>query len=163
MSFTMELTSENLQEITKNSFELAEALNTSVHEVFIANQIYSNLNTTLSEINQKTQTTIALANLTGSSASEMADSLQGLAYQFGISSDKVSELSDALVSIAATTGVEFQRSILNMSQAVSRGGSVAADAGFKYNEFLATVATINEQSRLAGSSISSGLTNSPLY
>lgn len=157
IAFTMDLTEREMSGLVTSSFEMAEAFNASVHEVMVANQVFSNMNETLSSVNDKTRVTIELANLTGSSVSQMADALQGLLYQFDLTSDKTQEISDVLVTLAQQTGVEFSRSILEMSRSVSRAGSVANEAGYSYNQFLATISTLQEQSRLTGSSLSSGL------
>ena len=157
VSYTLDTTNKKLTEMAENSFDLADGLNASVKSVMEANMIFSNLNETLDSIADKTEAVIALSNISGISISKSANAVQGLGYQFGISSDRTQEMTSALASIAATTGVAFNESIEGMISAVSRAGSVAAEAGFEYREFLATIATLQESTRLPGQTLAAGL------
>lgn len=157
VSFTMDLTKTEMNSLVDSSFAVAEGLNSSVKEAMIANQIFSNMSATLEEVNQKTETTIALANLTGTGVSKMADAVQGISFQFDLASSKTEELSDVLVTLAQQTGVEFSKSIQGMSDAVARAGSVAEASGYSYAQFLATISVVQEETRLAGQTIAAGL------
>lgn len=157
INMTMELTNEQQKDLTENAFETANAYNTTAESVLRVTQIFSNLSETIETLNDKVETTIALANVTGTSATSMSDAIQGMGFQFDIASESVSHISDVMVAIARTTGVDLSKSIQSVSQAVRTAGSVAADSGFSLEAFAATIQTVQEQSRLAGSTIASGL------
>lgn len=157
VNYTMNLTKQNLDDIGKSAMDYSINLKTSLNNTLEAIQIFSNLNTTLEEVYKKMSPSIMLSNLTGNNVSQSADALQGMIYQFDLSSDKAMHLGDVISKLASTTGVEFTRSINEMTSSVSRGGAVWQQAGGDIESYLAIISTVNEVSRLSGETIANGI------
>ena len=78
INMTMELTNKQQTELKDGAFDTAQAYNTTAESVLRVTQIFSNLSETVETLNSKVETTIALANITGSSAEQMSDAIQGM-------------------------------------------------------------------------------------
>jgi len=78
INMTMELTNDQQQEMVEGAFDTAQAYNSTAESVLRVTQIFSNLSETVDTLNSKVETTIALANITQSSAGDMADAVQGM-------------------------------------------------------------------------------------
>ncbi len=158
ISFTMDLTNSQFLEIADNAHEVAIELGSVSDSVLEATQIYANMNETLESVNQKSEASIVLANLTGDTVARMADAVQGSAFAFDLQAESADHVADVLSYIASTTGVAFDKSIKGMTDSISIAGNVANETGLSFEQFAAIVATTQEATRLSGNKVASGLT-----
>ena len=157
MNVTMDMSTSTVNDTKDAIVDFALEMKTSAQNVYDAMQIYANMNETLDEMKEKSEATIVLSNLTGNDISQSADALQGLQNQFKLTSDDAMYMADVLTKLGAETNLEFSRAVNSMSDAVARGGSSASEAGLSMEQYLSTVVTLTEQTRLAGSTVSTGL------
>ncbi len=157
LKFTMDGTSQQFRDMGEAAHDFGKDLGANVNTVMGALQIYTNLNETIDSILEKSKAAVVLTNITRNDISKSADAIQGMIYQFDLASDSAMHLVDVMAKIGAETGMEFARSINTMTESISRGGYVAQEVGLTIEQYLAIVGTLSEQTRLAGTTISTGL------
>lgn len=157
MNITLSGTARQFQIIGMRAVEFAKQYKTSISNVLTAMEIYTNMNETIDQILEKSRSTIILSNLTGNDIGSSSDALQGIINQFNLTADATDHLVDAMTALGADTTQEFATSIQNITDAVSRGGEVASQAGLSAEQYMSIISTLSEQSRMAGSNVAFGL------
>ncbi len=156
---TMEASNEEMHELAQESINLSKELGVSLESVTAAAQIYANQNITTEEIIARSKPTALLASAADMSSSAAADLIQGSLYQFELedSVDNLNRIVDVVEKISASTGVEFKRSIEQISEGIQNTGAMAHEAGFSIEEYAAQVGSLVEKTRRSGSEVANGL------
>jgi hypothetical protein len=100
INYTMDVSSSDLVNIGNSSIQMAKDLKTSASNILQAVTIYANANETAQSILNKSKPTIMLSNVTGMSASETADILQGTLEQFSLGENQLLHVSDVLEKVS---------------------------------------------------------------
>ena len=155
INYTMDVSSTQLRNIGNSSFEMAKNLKTSTSNVLQALTLYANANETADSILEKTKTAVMLSNVSGISASDTADMLQGVSEQFEIEQtvEGLNHISDVIQNVSQNLAYDFTKGIGAINEAVSNSGSVAHMAGLSLEEYSAMVGKTIEVTRQAGSTV----------
>lgn len=155
INMTMTLTENQLKDLGIKSVQMAKDMGISVKEIMGATQIYANMNTSLDKILEKARPTALLSGASGMSTSSSADLIQGALYQFNMedTEDNLMRIVDVVEKISASTGVEFGRSIQEISEGIKTNGSMAKSAGYDLETYAASIASLVERTRKSGSEI----------
>ena len=155
INYTMDVSSQQLRNIGNSSFEMAKNLKASTSNVLSALTLYANANETADSILEKTKTAVMLSNVSGISASDTADMLQGVSEQFEIEQtvDGLNHISDVIQNVSQNLAYDFTKGIGAINEAVSNSGSVAHMAGLSLEEYSAMVGKTIEVTRQAGSTV----------
>lgn len=159
INMTMPLTKNTMQQLTTSSINMAKELGMSVKEVMTAAQIYANMNTSVEGILQKARPTALLSTAADMGASEAADLIQGSLYQFEMeqTEENAMRIVDVVEKISASTGVEFARSIREISEGIKTTGSMAKEAGYDIETYSGLVANLVERTRKSGGEVSNAM------
>lgn len=158
ISYTMDLTDQQLSDMGKDILELSSALKTSISDMSTIYQIYSNMNTSAKEMSVLAESTAILSNLTGVDASTAADQIQGVVQQFkDLESVDASHIIDVFDYISSNIAVDYSKGIQGIAEAVQSVGNVADQAGLSFEQLSAIIAKTMEQTRAEGSQIANGL------
>lgn len=158
ISYTMNLTDNQLSAMGDDIMELSKNLKTSISDMSTIYQIYSNMNTSVKEMSTLAESTAVLSNLTGVDASTAADQIQGVVQQFeALDSVDASHIVDVFDYISANISVDYSKGIQGIAEAVQNVGNVADKAGISFEQLSAIIAKTMEQTRQDGSQIANGL------
>ena len=169
ISYTMDMSPAQLQNLGKSAIEMAKDLSMSLDNTMDIYKIYANMNTTASEIQETAKPTAILSNLSGVDASTAADQVQGILQQFHMLEDGSTTAADAsmhivdvLDKVSGSVGIDYAKGIKIISDAVQASGQVAYDAGMSYEQLAAITAKVSERTREDGSSIGNALKTNKL-
>lgn len=158
ISYTMDVSDAELNNMGKSILNLSKDLKTSVSSMEQIYTIYANMNTSSAEVEQLSKYTAILANLSGIDASTAADDIQAVVNQFeGLSSVDTSHIVDVYDYISRNISVDYSKGIEGMAEGVQAVGNVADQAGLSYEQLSSIIAKTMEQTRNSGSSIANGL------
>lgn len=164
ISYTMDVSKDQLQQFGESAVNMAKDLSMSVKDTESIYQIYANMNTSMSEIEQTAKPTAILANLSGEDASTAADQIQGIIQQFGMldeagsnAADVSMHIVDAMNDISANVAMDYGRGISVISDAVQAAGAVASDAGMSFEQLAAISAKAAERTRESGSTVGNAI------
>lgn len=153
MSYTMNISNTQLQNMGKEMVSMAKNLATSVDNISQIYQIYANLQTTQEELEKTARPTAILANLSGVDASTAADQLQGVLNQFKLTADDANHIVDVYDKISASIKVDYSKGIAGMADAVKNVGNFANEAGMSFEQLSAIVGRVMQQTRMEGGQI----------
>lgn len=164
ISYTMNLTSKELQNMGKSAIQMAKDLSMSVANAEDVYKIYANMNTTAEDIQRMAKPTVILSNLSGVDASTAADEVQGIIQQFNMLKDTEEDVADismhvvdVLDNISANIAMDYSKGISVITQAVTATGQVAHDAGMSFEQLAAISAKVAERTREDGSTIGNAM------
>jgi TP901 family phage tail tape measure protein len=157
INYTMDVSNEDLKNIGNSSIQMAKDLKTSASNILQAVTIYANANETAQSILNKSQPTIMLSNVTGMSASQTADILQGTLEQFNLGEDQLLHVSDVLQKVSQSMNVDFAKGIREVAEGIQSSGSVAADAGLSLENYTALLGNLIAKTRQSGSELGRSL------
>lgn len=157
MSYTMDTTGSQIQQMSQDIVNMAKDLSTSVDNIAQIYQIYANMQTTTEEMMKTARPTAILANLSGVDASTAADQIQGVLNQFNLLADESMHIVDVYDKISANIPVDYSKGIAGMSDAVKNVGNVAAEAGLSFEQLSAIIGKVMAKTRQDGASIGNAL------
>lgn len=164
MSYTMDLSKQQFEELGQSALDMADDLSTSLSNAMDVYQIYANMQTSIEEIQATAKPTLILSNLTGIDASTASDQIQGILQQFSmlddstVSADEAAmHVVDVMDNISANVAIDYVKGIEIISDAVQNAGQVAYDAGLSYEQLAAISAKVAERTREDGSSIGNAM------
>ena len=99
ISYTMNMTSKELDALGKSAIDMAKDLSMSVSNAEDVYKIYANMNTSAEEIQQLAKPTVILSNLSGVDASTAADEVQGIIQQFDMLKDSEADAADVSMHV----------------------------------------------------------------
>lgn len=129
ISYTMDVTKTQLENIGNSSLETAINLKTSASNVLDAIKTYANATETAESILNKTKPTIMMSNVSGMDTQQTVDILQGTMEQFDLAEDKLMHISDVMQTVSANMPYDFAKGLRELSEGIQASGSVAKDAG----------------------------------
>lgn len=157
MSYTMDVTDVQLNNMSRDIVNMAKDLSISVSNVSQIYQIYANMQTSAEEIMETAKPTAILANLSGVDASTAADQIQGVLNQFELLAEESSHIVDVYDYISSNISVDYSKGIAGMSDAVKNVGNVAKEAGLSFEQLSAIIGKVMEKTRQDGASIGNAL------
>lgn len=158
ISYTMDLSNSQLENLGSNILDMANNMNTSVSNAMEVAQIYANMKTSSEQIQQMAQPAIILSNLTGQSASEMADSIQAVTNAFeDVTAESSDHIADVLDYVSRNLALDYGKGIEGMSEAVQAAGATADAAGVSFEQLSAIVGSVMETTRQEGSQVGNAL------
>lgn len=99
ISYTMNMTSKELDTLGKSAIDMAKDLSMSVSNAEGVYKIYANMNTSAEEIQKLAKPTVILSNLSGVDASTAADEVQGIIQQFDMLKNAESDAADVSMHV----------------------------------------------------------------
>ena len=153
MSYTMNVTNAQLQNMGKEMVNMAKDLSSSVENISQIYQIYANLQTTQEELEKTARPTAVLANLSGVDAATAADQIQGVLNQFKLAADDAEHIVDVYDKISASIKVDYSKGIAGMADAVKNVGNFASEAGLSFEQLSAIIGRVMQQTRQEGGQI----------
>lgn len=159
MSFTTNFTAQQFEDLSDSTEQMARSLGSTNSEIREATKLYSNLNSSIAEILERSEAAVVLSNIGGSavSISDAADALLSLEQQFGMTSESANEMADVISYISATLPMDFAKGIKELSSSVQISGKLAQQAGIEYELFLSLMGRTMAVTRTTGSHVSSAL------
>lgn len=157
MSYTMNVTEDQLKSMSADMISMAKNLATSVSNVEQIYQIYANLKTTQEELEKTAMPTAILSNLASVDASTAADQIQGVLNQFELMADDTMHIVDVYDKISANIKVDYSKGIAGMADAVQQVGNFANQAGLSFEQLAAIVGRVMQQTRQEGGQIGTAL------
>ena len=156
---TMEMSNEEMHKLGDQSISLAKELGTSLESITQAATIYANQNITTEEIMNRAKPTALLATAAEMSSSASADLIQGAMYQFELDDtvDNLNRIVDVVEKVSASTGVEFKRSIEQISEGIQTTGAMAHEAGYSVEQYTALIGGLVEKTRRSGSELANSV------
>lgn len=152
INMTMQnMTNADLSSLKSQILDMSNSLSTYVKTVSDAAEIYSNEQESISSIMQKAEPTVLLATAAKTSASEAADTVQGILNQFKMTDDAAMGVVDTLEGLSSEMKMDFAKGIQNVSEAVKVSGSVIDSAGMSFEKYASIVSATAESTRLSGS------------
>lgn len=93
------------------------------------------------------------------SSSSAADLIQGAMYQFEMSDtvENLNRIVDVVEKISASTGVEFKRSIEQISEGIQTTGAMAYESGYNIEQYSALIGGLVEKTRRNGSELANSV------
>ena len=126
-------------------------------------RIYSNEQTSTSEILEKTKPTAEFSNISGMDALTATKNIQDITNQFqllkneGVKASEVfSHVGDVMTAVSKNMTYDFAKRIQELSSAISTAGSVAQMSGVSMEKFTAEVGALIEQTGMTGSEVATG-------
>lgn len=162
LKITMDgMTNTGLQSMVKQSQELATTLSSTTSKVLEAVTTFANAGETVQSIMNKTGSAIILSNLTGLDTSTTVDTIQSATRQFDELADGTEEsamkITDSMVAISKSLGVDFSKGISEMSDSISILGSLSSQLGGDLDDTLALISAGMEKMRVSGSEMATSL------
>lgn len=157
ISYTMDVSTSQLQKFSAQAIQMAQDLHTSAKTVLEASTLYANANESIESILAKTQTATMLSNVTGMGGEKSAKTLQSIMNQFDLTQDDLLSISDTLQSVSQSMAYDFSAGIDQIASGISTSGSVAKDAGLSLQQYSSMLGTIIEQTGLGGSQVGNAL------
>lgn len=157
ISYTMDVSTSQLQKFSAQAIQMAQDLHTSAKTVLEASTLYANANESIESILAKTQTATMLSNVTGMTGEKSAKTLQSIMNQFDLTQDDLLSISDTLQSVSQSMAYDFSAGIDQIASGISTSGSVAKDAGLSLQQYSSMLGTIIEQTGLGGSQVGNAL------
>lgn len=153
ISYTMDLTDSQFEQIATSSANMAKELGSSVTSVLQAVQLYANANETADSILQKAQTAVMISNVTDMSSTEAAKTLQAVMNQFDMTQDELMSISDTIQSVSQNMAYDFSSGVKEIASGIQISGSIAKEAGLDLAEYSSMLGLVIEQTGQSGSTI----------
>lgn len=157
ISYTMDVTKSQLEDIGNSSLETAINLKTSASNVLDAVKTYANATETAESILNKAKPTIMMSNVSGMDTQQTVDILQGTMEQFDLAEDKLMHISDVMQTVSANMPYDFAKGLRELSEGIQASGSVAKDAGYDLENYTALLGTLIAKTRQSGSELGRSL------
>ncbi len=159
MAFTSEFTNEQFEDMIDLTEGLATSLGSTMAEVREASKLYTSMSASMQEIIDNSEASVVLSNLGGSAISirDASSAVLGLQNQFDLANNSGLEIADTLAFISASLKIDFAEGLQSLSSSVSIAGASAKAAGLEYEEYLAIIGRVAEETRRSGNSIASGV------
>lgn len=157
ISYTMDVSGSQLKQIGESSLQAAKDLHTSVSKVLDAVKTYANAQETAESIIEKSKPTIMMSNVTGMDTSQTVDILQGVMEQFDLAEDKLMHISDVMQTVSMSMPYDFADGVKELSEGVKASGSVAKDAGYDLENYIALLGTLIAKTRQSGGELGRSL------
>ena len=126
-------------------------------------RIYSNEQTSTSEILEKTKPTAEFSNISGMDALTATKNMQDITNQFqllkneGVKASEVfSHVGDVMTAVSKNMVYDFSSGLQQLSSAISTAGSVAQMSGVSMEKFTAEIGALIEQTGMSGSEAATG-------
>lgn len=144
---------ESMDKFAAKAVVAAKALGKSTTDYTNASLIYYQQGLTDEEVEQRTQTTLKAANVTGQSASAVSEELTAVWNGFQIEIDKTEETIDKLAAVAAHSASNLEE----ISTAMSKVASAANMTGVSVDQLAAQISTIISVTRQAPETVGTAL------
>lgn len=155
----MEMTNTKLdfKEVTNQTNELATSFGSTTKQVTEAIGIFSNYNTTMDEVIERSKAAVILSNISGQSVKDASNNLQGIMAQFKMSSDQSISVVDQIAGTARVLKVDYADAIKEVANGMNTVGSVADLAGVKTTELSGLVGTLVEKTKKSGNEVANSI------
>ena len=152
VAMTMQdITGGEMSSMKSQILDMSNELSSYVDTVAQAVEIYANANESVSTIMQKSQPTVLLSTAAKMSASDSADTIQGILSQFKLADNQAMHVVDTLEALSSEMMMDFSKGIQDVSEAVKVSGSVIDSAGLSFERYASIVSATAEATRLSGS------------
>ena len=150
------VTGYNIDYMTKFAAEAnkaAKALNTTTNEYAKASLIYFQQGLNSSEVKERTDVTIKLANVTRESAQTVSDQMTAIWNNFDDGSKSLEYYADVITALGAATASSTDE----ISQGLEKFAAVAETVGLSYEYATAALATITSNTRQSADVVGTAL------
>lgn len=159
ISYTMDVSSNQLEKIGNASLDMAKNLHTSASTVLDAVKTYANANETAESILNKARATIMMSNVSGMGTEQTVDIIQGTVEQFDLSDteEQLMHISDVLQTVSANMPMDFAKGLKELSEGIQTSGQTAKMAGYDLESYTALLGTLISKTRQSGSELGRSL------
>ncbi len=157
ISYTMDVSNNQLRQIGESSLQAAKDLHTSVSKVLDSVMTYANAQETAESIIEKSKPTIMMSNVTGMDTSQTVDILQGVMEQFDLAEDQLTHISDVMQTVSMSMPYDFANGVKELSEGIKASGSTAKDAGYDLENYTALLGTLIAKTRQSGGELGRSL------
>lgn len=137
------LSAEYMEDFAKNAQKAAKALSTTTNEYAKASLIYFQQGLSEAEVQERTELTIRMANVTGQSVQEVSDQLTAVWNNFDDGTQTLEHYVDVMVALGAATASSSEE----ISQGLNKFAAVAETVGLSYEYAAAALATVTAETR----------------
>ena len=134
---------EKMSDFADEANRAAKALNTTTNEYAKASLIYFQQGLSGQEVEERTATTIRLANVTGQSAEEVSSYMTAVWNNFDNGSKALEYYADAIAALGAATASSSEE----IATGLQKFSAVANTVGLSYEYATAALATVTSQTR----------------
>lgn len=137
------LSAEYMEDFAKQAQKAAKALSTTTNEYAKASLIYFQQGLSEAEVQERTELTIRMANITGQSVQEVSDQLTAVWNNFDDGTKTLEHYVDVMVDLGAATASSSEE----ISQGLNKFAAVAETVGLSYEYAAAALATVTAETR----------------
>ena len=134
---------DEMKEFAKEANKAAQALSTTTTEYTDASLIYFQQGLTDKEVEERTEATIKLANVTGQSAQEVSDQMTAIWNNFDDGSKSLEYYADVITALGAETASSTEE----ISTGLEKFAAVAETVGLSYEYATSALATVTAETR----------------
>lgn len=157
IKFTMDLTKKGFDDLGQSMIKNARDTGSTVKDSMAVAQIYSNMQTSASEIAKLSVPTIYLANASGINTATASDQIQSVIQAFDLAENQAEHIVDVYEYISANLKLDYSKGIQSMAEATKIAGLVAKDAGLSFEQLSAIIGKSAEKTRLEGTQLANAL------
>ena len=145
--------SSGLEKFSDSLFDVAKKTGQSFFDVAEAAKEFSRQGLGVQETLSRTSDAMILARLTGLDFTKSVEQLTASVNQFSKEALTTADVVNRLANVDA----KFAVSAKDLSEGLSRAGSVAQDAGASFNELIALITAVQQRTARGGAVIANGL------
>lgn len=145
--------SSGLEKFSDSLFDVAKKTGQSFFDVAEAAKEFSRQGLGVQETLARTSDAMILARLTGLDFTKSVEQLTASVNQFSKEALTTADVVNTLANVDA----KFAVSAKDLSEGLSRAGSVAQDAGASFNELIALITAVQQRTARGGAVIANGL------
>lgn len=144
-----EQSSKAMDEFAIKANKSAKALSTTTNEYAKASLIYFQQGLNGQEVEERTETTIKMANVVGESASDVSSYMTAIWNNFADGSHELEYYGDAMTALGAKTAA----SSAEIAEGLEKFASIGETVGLSYEYATAAVATVVDKTRQSASTV----------
>ena len=146
-------TQEQMSTFAVQANEAAKALNTTTNQYAKAALIYYQQGLSNKQVQERTETTIKLANASGQSAAKVSDQMTAIWNNFYDGSKSLEYYADVITALGATTASSSEE----IARGLSKFSSIAQTTGLSYEYATSALSTIVAATRQSADSVGTSL------
>ena len=164
LKITMDIDKEGFKDLVDVSSDLAKSNGYVTESVLKMAQTYANADTTIGEVKDKLQGSIALANVSGMDAGQVTSAVQSVLKQFKMVNDEATNVSEAtmrmgdvLVAVSQNMAYDFQAGLQELINGVDTAGSALYTAGMDLEWFSSILGSLIVNTGSTGSEVANAM------
>jgi len=155
----MEMTDTNInyQEITNTTLKYADALSSTNSQVLQAVAVFGTYTSTISDILEKSQAAIIMANITGDTVESSSNAIMATMSQFKLGANDAMSVVDKASSVARKLQVDYPIAVKEITSGMRIVGSIAVETGLSIDQLDGIMGTLIETTRRTGDELGNSM------